>query len=108
MLLRTSNGPQGPGQEGQRWPQAEGLVGSKQNSLGSLWDPMENESVGPLFKNNEEFLTGQLQSVKPSAGPSKHRAPVAAAAQAACDRPWGRGSPVGEVFKLLCKRTPKG
>lgn len=71
------NGPQGAGQEGQRWLQAEGLVGCKQSFLGSLWDPVQNESVGPLFKDNEDFLTWQLQSSKPRAGPSQHRAPVA-------------------------------
>ena len=41
--------------EGQRRPQAGGLVGCEKNLLRNLWDPVQNENAGPLLKHDEKI-----------------------------------------------------
>lgn len=56
VLMRPSNGPaRAQDRESQRWPHTGGLVECERNMLRNLWDPVQNENVGPLLKSYEEF-----------------------------------------------------
>ena len=58
--------------EGQRRPQAGGLVGCEKNLLRNLWDPVQNENAGPLLKHDEKISDGDNRLLNQVQGPSEH------------------------------------